>query len=107
MKLRLPVIGTPPVVGGMKDAGLEAVVRLGRWQPLQPIWLNKAPPFFAEELCSIVGGGLRARIKSANRSISARPRPPLSVASSGSSRGSSSSTPNCNLPEAQSLNSVG
>src|SRR5216684_3417949 len=104
MKLRLPVIGTPPVVGGMKNAGLEAVVRLGRWQPLQPIWLNKAPPFFAEELCSIVGGGLRARIKSANRSTSARPA--LSVASSGSSA-ASSNTPNLVLFSAQLLTSAG
>src|SRR5260370_1653915 len=104
-ELRLLVIDTPAVVGGMKDGGSEAVVRLGRWQPLQPIWLNKVPPFFAEELCSIVGGGLRARIKSLNRSTSARP--PLSVASSGSSVGSSSNTPNCFWLEAQVLNSAG
>ena len=42
--LTLELIGVPPVEGGMNDAGLEAVVKLGVWQPEHPNWRTEPGP---------------------------------------------------------------
>ena len=98
------MIGTPPVVGGMKDAGLAAVVMFSTWQPAQPICVKRVWPAWADAFCVSTGGGSSMRMKSAKRSMSARPS--ACVSSSGSSL-ASRSTPNWVTLSAQLLRSVG